>query len=108
MIEYILSLPKDEQLQAKTHFREYIQLSRVQRKEIDSFTEYIRSKKINQECNGIEFNFHSNTMVKKADLTKSAFLTHPSHSFDSDRYRTSNLYSVTCLYVLPFPRIGDG
>ena len=45
IIKFIASLPKSEQSQAKAHFTAYIQLSKAQRKEIDSFTEYIRSKK---------------------------------------------------------------
>lgn len=45
IIKYIASLPKGEQPQAKAHFIEYIQISKEQRKEVDSFTEYIKSKK---------------------------------------------------------------
>lgn len=47
IIKYISSLPKDEQPQAKVHFKEYVQFSKEQRKEVDNFTEYIKSKKGN-------------------------------------------------------------
>ena len=49
IIKYIASLPLSEQPQAKAHFAEYVKLPKEQRNEIDSFTEYIKSKSISKD-----------------------------------------------------------